>query len=101
MRHCGIRREGFGKECANDRRVHLSTGQPCRAGPKATEMGPRSAPEDPLRIVPKRFSFRVSLKGSFASFRSLTSISAESMSLFSKRIGQKSCIESKQLLNHR
>ena len=49
------------------RRVHLSSGQPYRAGPKAAEAGPKRAPKDPLgivpRVVPERLSFRASLGG--------------------------------------
>lgn len=43
------------------RRVHLSDGSTYRAGPKAAEAAPKRTPEDPLRIVPERLSFRISL----------------------------------------
>ena len=39
--------------------THLSTGQPYRAGPKATETGPERPLKDPLKLVPERCSFRV------------------------------------------
>ena len=52
------------------RRVHLSTEQPYRAGPKSAEAGPKRAPEDPLGMVPERLSLRGSSGARFASFRS-------------------------------
>ena len=34
------------------RRPHLSSGQPCSAGPRAAEAGAKRAPKDPLGLVP-------------------------------------------------
>ena len=42
------------------RRTYLSTEQPYRAGPKAAETGPKTAPEEPFKMVPERLVFRVS-----------------------------------------
>ena len=37
----------------SSRRVHLSTGQPYGAGPRAAEASPKRTPKDPLGIVPE------------------------------------------------
>ena len=42
----------------------------CRVGSKAIDTGPKRTFEDPLGIFLERSSFRVSLDGSLASFRS-------------------------------